>query len=430
MTTVHPVFGQKVEIEEKPKFAFTNRAVEGTLETRLRDGKGKVTTIFDFHPRETHPTPVAKNVETKVFSPDPVSHNYVGTEDHRTTGSFIHDLDLRLDRVNNKDKWFVVDSMKATIVPGEDSGRKVKIEGRLDDPFVFSDTDLNAPFMFVPEGLDHSLSLSAGTRFPAMFASDAESFGAIASETAMIFRARVAPGVVSEPDDFWSSPSDFIDLYTVTITPDPSDPNGHVQVEIDFGASTPDFALEFRDMLGMPFDPEDPLEVDAVEAIIETSFFDGVLLSDLDDIFTVGFDPDDSLSSAGGFTHGASAEAILTANEVPGDCIALNVPQLVGGNPATLSGSGLPGQTIIVNYALASGGSVFGQTGQFCAESELIPPQGLGTVGSAIVDTAGNWSFTVPVPGSAAGLTVHLQAYGSGSCPNACDSAVVVRTVL
>jgi len=114
-----------------------------------------------------------------------------------------------------------------------------------------------------------------------------------------------------------------------------------------------------------------------------------------------------------------------------GECVTLNVPTLVAGSPATFSGSGEPGQLVGVFYAFSTGGPFSGQQGNFCAESELSPPTGAGQVGGfTTVDGSGNYDITVPVPGPAQGLTVSFQAFGDGTCPDPCDSAVTTTTVL
>ena len=108
----------------------------------------------------------------------------------------------------------------------------------------------------------------------------------------------------------------------------------------------------------------------------------------------------------------------------------MDVPTLVGGSPATFSGTTNANAAVVVNYAFATQSGISGSQGNFCAQSQLSPPTGNGQVFSTSADGAGNYSRTVPVPGAATGLTVNFQAYGSGTCPDPCDSTVVTRTVL
>lgn len=118
------------------------------------------------------------------------------------------------------------------------------------------------------------------------------------------------------------------------------------------------------------------------------------------------------------------------ACEGPGECITLTVPTLVSGSPATFTGwTSRPDTTVALLYAFGTQSGVYGQTGNFCAESQLMPPLGDGIVFMTTSDGAGDYEFTVDVPRAARGLTVNFQAFGE-ICPIVCDSDVVTRFVL
>lgn len=108
--------------------------------------------------------------------------------------------------------------------------------------------------------------------------------------------------------------------------------------------------------------------------------------------------------------------------------MTLDVPSLVAGQQATISGTGPPNATYAVAYAFASGPPAKGSQGNFCVETQLRPPGGVGFF-SGTIDANGDWSFTTPIPGAAQGVTVFIQAFGSGTCPSTCNSELVQRTV-
>lgn len=115
-----------------------------------------------------------------------------------------------------------------------------------------------------------------------------------------------------------------------------------------------------------------------------------------------------------------------------GDCLTLDVPTLVGGSPATFSGSSdsQPNQVVTVRYAFKEQDGVRRRIGDFCVESQLSPPEGLGTLFTTTTDESGNYSAIVDIPVSASWHTFNFQAFVAGSCPRDCDSALVWRTVL
>jgi hypothetical protein len=202
----------------------------------------------------------------------------------------------------------VKDKITAWIDPGK-SGEKVSIRAELLDPFAFSDVDPAAAFGFVPGGLDYSFSLFAGTAFPTSYATAPGMPGAVAEDTRMIFRGRLAPGAIAAPDAFWGDALGAIDLYTLTLQPDAG---GNVAASLLFGASTGQFALDVRDRLGNVVDPTDPAVVAAIAGQIAGAFSGGMLQTDLQDIFTVGFVPQAGVTE---FTLGGHDAVDLAAFE-------------------------------------------------------------------------------------------------------------------
>jgi hypothetical protein len=163
-----------------------------------------------------------------------------------------------------------------------------------------------------------TFSLKAGTSFPEVFAPDNHSFGAVADKTSMTFRARVAPGAIADPSSFWpdgAAPPGAIDLYTLVLT---SDINHVVHAQLSFGAGTSNFGLDYTDALGMPIDPNNPAQIQAIEAEIAGSFSGGNLTTDLNNLFTVGFVPATTgANPIQEFTAGSDNTLFLTANELP-----------------------------------------------------------------------------------------------------------------
>jgi hypothetical protein len=203
------------------------------------------------------------------------------------------------------------------ITPGvnkDDPTATVSIESTSKDPFTFSNTNPEATFEFAPQGFDNSFSLLKGTAFPSVFAPSLGLFGAVTDETSMVFTGRVAPGVVTDPDAFWSSAaSGSVDLFTLTLT---SDLNHDVTPVLSFGHNTSQFTLDYKNQAGINFDPFDPLDptLSSIEATIASAFNpEGMLDKDLTNLFTVGFIP----ASISEFTLGSQSGLTLTAAEVP-----------------------------------------------------------------------------------------------------------------
>jgi hypothetical protein len=166
---------------------------------------------------------------------------------------------------------------------------------------VFSDTSLEAQFAYESAGLDIAFSLNQGTAFPALFAAAPGDFGAVAEDTYMSMIFRVAPGVVSDPELFWSgSLSGAVDLFQLDLV---SDAFHNVDATLTLGTSTADFALDSSGVAG-------------AEAAIEAAFTGngGTLLADLEDLFTVGFVPDAGVDE---YTVGMQRNLKVAAWEVP-----------------------------------------------------------------------------------------------------------------
>lgn len=274
---------------------------------------GRAGTFFAFHPGEPVATVFSKNVKTNVVNPSPFTHNYSENEIHGTTGKATYDIGLAGVIENGVQKFVTRGSVTGEITPGMNKGEKVLITAQVRDPFTFSDSNSSAQFDFAPGGLDYSFSLLRGTAFPAIFAPNLDSFGALAAETMMVFTGRVAPGVNADPVAFWSDGlSGAIDLYTLTLT---SDSNHHITPVLSFARGTSQFTLDYKNQSGVSFDPFDPVDmtVNLIEALIASAFApDGTLGIDLSDLFTVGFVPTGPTE----FTLGGQDLLVLGAAEV------------------------------------------------------------------------------------------------------------------
>jgi hypothetical protein len=109
--------------------------------------------------------------------------------------------------------------------------------------------------------------------------------------------------------------SGAVNLYDLVIT---SDASHKVSSTLIFGATTADFTLDFKDQNGNSFNPSDPLQVGRLESSIDNAFTNGVLGSDLTDIFTVGFVPRTTGSDPiGEYTVGGTTTATIGAVETP-----------------------------------------------------------------------------------------------------------------
>jgi hypothetical protein len=108
-------------------------------------------------------------------------------------------------------------------------------------------------------------------------------------------------------------------------------------------------------------------------------------------------------------------------------CVDLFVPQIEGGAVLAVSGHAPPSQPVALCVGLQRAGTTAFQVAGFCGASALAPALGLIQVLTAS-DAAGDWSLAAPVP-PGLGLTVHLQAFAAGTCPTACGSVAVTRTI-
>lgn len=240
---------------------------------------GKATTTFSFHPDETQDVNFSKNFNTNIITPNPFTANYFKTELHGTTGSATYNLNLGQVMEGGIVKQTIGGALSGFITPGNNADMVVKISGAVKDPITFSN-DPEAQFPFHPEGLNTLFSLLSGTAFPAVFAPNLQTFGAIADDTSMVFEARVVPDFISDPDAFWSDSLNGNDLYNLTIT---SDINHTITARlISFGTAISGFSV----------DPHSSMEINAIQSAIAANFNpDGTLKSDLTDLFTAGFIP-------------------------------------------------------------------------------------------------------------------------------------------
>jgi hypothetical protein len=278
--------------------------------------KGDITTTFKFHPQQISTTNLTKDIKLGRIDPaNPITRVYTMPELHGTRGSVTYNNSFNIIG-DGKTQIFFATLAEPEITPGvnkDDPTAKVSIESTSKDPFTFSSTNPEANFEFAPQGFDNSFSLLKGTAFPSMFAPSLGSPGAIVDETSMVFMGRIAPGVISDPDAFWSGVAGNVDLFSLTLT---SDLNHDVTPVLSFGRSTSQFTLDYKNQAGIdfnPFDPSDPT-VNSIKTAIASAFNkEGALDTDLTNLFTVGFVP----ISTSEFTLGSQADLTLTAAEVP-----------------------------------------------------------------------------------------------------------------
>ncbi|MBN8644978.1 MAG: hypothetical protein J0L61_07015 [Planctomycetes bacterium] len=281
-----------------------------------RVAHGHADTWFRFHPDWN--TPEADEGFAKVFSnvePDPPGFDfdrtdvYPGAEAHQTTGEVDHHIKGRIAPNHHGGKsWLLTDTTYGTINPGANtSPKRVAITVHTFDPWSFGSADQGAIFEANPAGFDVGFSVLAGTAFPAPApASRVDEL----TPTIMTHAARVAPGVINDSRVFWTDPVGAIDLYRVTITADPAQ---HISVSLLFGQSNGQFALNFLDWTGAPFDPLDQSSVDAIGARILSGFTNGAVPFDIADVFSVGFTP----IGLDAYTSGMAGSLDLSALEVP-----------------------------------------------------------------------------------------------------------------
>jgi hypothetical protein len=289
----------------EPRFRFVPKGGIDLIPepSLLVRAKGRFQTRFDFHPVETRPAAeITKNFKTGAVSPASVTDVYTLKEDHGTKGSATHKLSIGQIEVKKDGKLVKVPQLKdnvvASITPGRtEKAGAVSVSALFVDPFVFSDTSSDASFPFVSGGLDVRLSLSGGA-FPALFAPDAVSPGALAAGTGSSLRVRLVPGVVTDVDAFWSPGAPgAIDLFTLTLT---SDAEQNVTALLVLGASDDRFTLDFSDPA-------------SAKLAIEEAYVDGKLTEELEDVFVAGFVPRGGVSE---FTLGISQDVRLAGNEL------------------------------------------------------------------------------------------------------------------
>jgi hypothetical protein len=274
---------------------FKRKLPNQMLPLRNPNANGTATSVFDFHFKDNKPetvsTPYVKNFQNLNVNPNPVVHNSSNTEKHGTTGTITYSLDLN-SLVNAQQQpigYTIGGTINGVIKPGKAEKLKVGEDGSIKDPMTFSDTDPNANFGYVPDGLDYSFTLLAGTSFDTPVASS------------MLFAARVAPGVIGDPSAFWdTTPPGALDLFTLQLSYDPAT---GVTPLLTLGSSGGAFALDAHGA-----------DVAGIEAQIRAAFLGGTLTTDLNDLFTVGFTPDASLTE---FTLGKFDSLTLNEVEVP-----------------------------------------------------------------------------------------------------------------
>lgn len=305
-----------IENKEK-KVAKKEKDIDYNIKANKK-GKGNAKVDFDFHPVRVQPNKDGlrfyKDPTSMAVIPNPFTISYGTGEEHDTTGKV--DFAYELAKFKDGDQWMlhVTGTMTGAINPGEeDPPKQVSLMATSKDPWVFSDTDPNAPFGFEPLGIDSSLAILE-LEFPEITGTEiVDVIGAPYSSTSV---ARVAPGSVSDPNDFYDpNLSGAIDLYELVISAE-IDPNDEyvIDVMLSFGSSTSDFTLDFRNHLGLPFDPTVPSEVQAIEDAIAAAFVGGTLGTPLIDPFVVGYVPAPSVTEC---TTGSLEILRMTGVEVP-----------------------------------------------------------------------------------------------------------------
>ncbi len=296
----------KAEKELKPKNVGTGNACVAydfhpPQPSPIRDEKGNL--LWEKHPFSFNPAQEgADGVKRRVFTPPTIPTQYAGNEEHKTTGGATFGLSMPTTAGG---PLVIKANISAWINPG-DKGTKVSVFAALQDPFSFSDSDPTSVYYGMPDGIDYSFSLMAGTHFANDLAED------ITPLNTMSFRARVTPGVIRETDEFWvDGVPGAVELYALNLT---IDANRHVNADLAFGASSADFTLDFRDAAGQPFDPTDPAKIAMIGHAITQGFSNGAISSDLSNLFTVGIVP---ANADTGFTFGASDQLAVGGYEPP-----------------------------------------------------------------------------------------------------------------
>lgn len=110
-------------------------------------------------------------------------------------------------------------------------------------------------------------------------------------------------------------------------------------------------------------------------------------------------------------------------------CNVLSVPDLIAGSDAFFTGCSQPHAANVVRYAFETQAPVFSNRNGFCAESELSPPLGNGVVFVTTSDETGHYEAKVPVPPQAEGVTIYVQSFASGTCPDPCESAATRHVI-
>ncbi|MBX9792397.1 MAG: PEP-CTERM sorting domain-containing protein [Pirellulales bacterium] len=271
------------------------------LYVRATDAPVFASTKFAFHPAIAKSTKIGVFTLIELVNPQGVRHEYTKTEDHGTTGYADHDLSIESFDFAGLRKYSLRDHVEAVISPGKnEQPQKVSIHAAIDDPFAFSNTSADAVFGFDPAGVTMQFSLEELTAFPGLFATSPGDAGAIADDTQWTVRFRVAPGVITDPETFWSDGlSGAIDMVTLKLQ---SDAASHVTATLATGASSGDFLVDTSGVAG-------------AKAAIEGAFdgAGGQLPGTLEDVFSVSFAPQGGVTE---YTIGVQPTLDLAAWEL------------------------------------------------------------------------------------------------------------------
>jgi len=120
------------------------------------------------------------------------------------------------------------------------------------------------------------------------------------------------------------------------------------------------------------------------------------------------------------------------SNDMPGDCLALTVDNLIAGEGATFTiTNGTPNETVAVLWSMTAGGFVYEGNGWCVNFGFDIPGSEVQSriVVMGLFDEFGEFVDVHPIPNQALGLTVMFQAAEQNTCPDPCMSNLIEATV-
>jgi len=126
------------------------------------------------------------------------------------------------------------------------------------------------------------------------------------------------------------------------------------------------------------------------------------------------------------------AQYVTVPNDGTGDCLALDVQNLVAGEQATFTiTQGTTGVRAVTVYGLQAGSTEVNDVGGYCATfgiNGVTQNRVLGGL-NRVFDANGEISFNQFIPSGAQGRTVLFQSAERGTCPDECVSNLVEEVV-